>query len=103
MGELSLQKERSVRFTNPALFKTMMGIFSKYSIHSYDVECVIYEKKNSHFLQLRQAGSPFLIAEKEVQKEQMNNPDEELIQFFEEAAEKCQKQLISYYYKMIKQ
>lgn len=95
-------EDRLLRFAAPKLYKNMVEIFSNHHIHSYDVQAYVVEKEHGIDLTLRFSTDFSQFVSIFISSEQAENPDKEVAQFFEEAAEKCKSILIADYYKMIK-
>ncbi|MBO0961727.1 hypothetical protein J1P26_18645 [Neobacillus sp. MM2021_6] len=95
-------EEKLLRFAAPALYQKMSDIFSDLNIHPFDIHGTVTKSENGYELTLRFSPSFSQSVTTMVSYEQALNPDDEVVRFFEEAAEKCKSQLISEYYKMIK-
>jgi hypothetical protein len=102
MNEKYVIEERVLRFAAPALYKKMIETFSSFNIHPYDIHGTVLKSENGFDITLRFSNSYSQLVTTKVSFEQAKNPDETVIRFFEETAEKCKSQLISDYYKMIK-
>ncbi|ETI68961.1 type III secretion system chaperone family protein [Neobacillus vireti] len=102
MGNKPVLEEKLLRFAAPALYQKMSETFSNLNIHPFDVHGTVLKCENGYELTLRFSPSFSQSATTKVSFEQALNPDEEVVRFFEETAEKCKSQLISDYYKMIK-
>jgi methylase of polypeptide subunit release factors len=95
-------EDRLLRFAAPQLYKKMVEIFSNHHIHSYDVQASVVKKEDGMDVTLRFSSDFSQFVSAFFSSEQAENPDKEVIQFFEETAEKCKSILIANYYKMIK-
>jgi hypothetical protein len=95
-------EEKLLRFAAPALHKKMCETFSTYNIHPYDVQGTVVKKEKGFDLTLRFSANYSKSESTHISFEQAANPDEAVVRFFEETAEKCKSMLISDYYKMIK-
>lgn len=95
-------EERLLRFAAPQLYKKMIEIFSNHHIHSYEVQAYVLKNNNGMTVSLRFSSDFSLSLSTNISCIQAENPDNFVIQFFEEAAEKCKSILIADYYKMIK-
>lgn len=95
-------EEKLLRFAVPALYKQMADTFSSYNIHPYDIHGTVLKNETGYDVKIRFSQSFSHSMTTQVSFEQAINPDEKVIHFFKEAAEKCQSLLISDYYKMIK-
>ncbi|WP_066062347.1 hypothetical protein [Neobacillus soli] len=95
-------EEKLLRFAAPALYKKMVETFSRYNIHPFDIHGTVVKSEDGYEIILRFSQSFSQTVTTTVSFEQASNPDEEVVLFFEEIAEKCKTQLISDYYKMIK-
>lgn len=95
-------EEKLLRFAAPVLYKTMAETFSRVNIHPYDIHGTVIKNEDGFDVTLRFSPSFSQFVTTKVSFEQAIHPDEEVIRFFEETAEKCKSQLISDYYKMIK-
>ena len=102
MNKKDVIEERLLRFSAPNLYEKMVEIFSRYNIHSYDVYSTVIKDEQGYELVLRFSDAFSQSVTKKISFEQAENPDEEMIEFFKDTAEKCKSQLISDYYKMIK-
>lgn len=102
MGELPLYEEESLRFRAPRLYDRMMEAFSNYNLHPYDAEATITQKEDGMDLSIRLGGSLTDLATIHISPKQAEEPDEEVISFFENAAEECKNLLIKNYFNMIK-
>ena len=97
-----INEEISLRIAKPVLYRSMVEIFEKYHIHPYDTQGSITKKENGYDITLKFSNSFSQYATKHINSKQAEDPDDELIQFFEETAEQCKARLISDYYKMVK-
>ncbi|MHC0037840.1 hypothetical protein [Pseudoneobacillus sp. C159] len=91
-----------LRYAASALYERMVEVFSQHNIHSYDVHSTVSKQKDGFEVCLRFSTN---FAEKmstRFTEDQVKSPDEDVTEFFNEAAEKCKSQLIVDYYKMIK-
>jgi hypothetical protein len=102
MSENKTLEEKLLRFAAPALHKKMCETFSTFNIHPFDVQGTVLKKDNGFDLTLRFSANFSQSESTYISLEQAVNPDEAVIRFFEETAEKCKTMLISDYYKMIK-
>ncbi|MFE8697516.1 hypothetical protein ACFYKT_14325 [Cytobacillus sp. FJAT-53684] len=102
MGEHQLEREESLRIAAPNVYRRMVETFEKHNIHPYDAQGSVIKKKEGLDVTLRLSNSFSEVAKTHISFEQVKEPDTELTDFFEQAAEKCKKQLITDYYKMIK-
>ncbi|MCC3358500.1 hypothetical protein [Bacillus sp. REN16] len=102
MGKKDAIEEKLMRFAAPNLYQKLVDTFFAYNIHSYDIYATVVKQKEGFDLTLRFSQSFSQSVTAFVSFEQAKNPDEEIISFFKETAEKCKNQLISDYYKMIK-
>jgi hypothetical protein len=102
MDNKSGLEEKLVRFSAPVLYKTMAETFSKFNIHPYDIHGTVIKNETGYEITLRFSQSFSQRVSTQVSFEQAMHPDEEVIHFFKETAEKCKSLLISDYYKMIK-
>ncbi|MDF2856833.1 MAG: hypothetical protein K0Q87_2684 [Neobacillus sp.] len=102
MSEKKPLEEKLLRFAAPTLYKKMCETFSTFNIHPYDVQGTVLKKENGFDLTLRFSANFSQSETTHISLEQAANPDEAVLRFFEEAAEKCKSMLISDYYKMIK-
>lgn len=95
-------EERLLRYAAPELYKKMLEIFSIHHIHIYDVHAYVQKHENGMEVIVRFSADFSQTVTKKISSEQAENPDLEVTQFFEEAAQKCKTMLIANYYKMIK-
>jgi hypothetical protein len=95
-------EERLLRFAAPQLYKKMVEIFSNHHIHSYEVQAFVIKENDGMNITLRFSSDFSQSVTISVSCQQAENPDDEVVQFFQEAAEKCKSILIADYYKMIK-
>lgn len=102
MGEIQRQKEQSLRIAYPKVYEKMLKVFAEHRIHSYDTVSTAVKRKDKIKISLKFPGSGFVISEKEFHDTGQLEKKDELISFFEKAAEKCKSELIANYYKMIK-
>jgi hypothetical protein len=102
MSEKSILEEKLLRFAAPALYKKMAETFSSFNIHPYDIQGTVIKNETGFEVTLRFSNSFSQSSATLVSIEQALNPDAEVVQFFEEVAEKCKSLLISDYFKMIK-
>lgn len=102
LGELPLYEEESLRIAAPNLYNKMLESFSKYNLHPYDTESSVIKNQNGMDITIKLAGSQSMLATTKITAKQANEPDEEVISFFESSAEKCKNLLIKNYFKMIK-
>lgn len=102
LSKKEIIEEKLLRFAAPELYKKMVDTFSRVNIHSYDIHGTVQKKDDGFDLTLRFSQSYSQSVTTFISFEQAKKPDEEVIRFFEETAEKCKGQLISDYYKMIK-
>lgn len=102
MGELPLYEEESLRFAAPKLYGKMMETFSKYNLHPYDTESSALKKEDGMDITLKLAGSNSVVATTHLTRKQIEQPDEDVVSFFETSAEECKNLLIKNYFKMIK-
>jgi hypothetical protein len=103
IGEKAIVKEAMLRFAAPNLYKEMIDVFSRFHIHPFDVHGTISQNKIGDYeLSLRFSEEYSKSTTTVLTEEQVKNPDDEVIQFFKETAEKCKNQLISDYFKMVK-
>lgn len=103
MGELPLYEQESLRIAAPNLYVKMLETFSKHNLHPYDTESSVIKKKNGMDITLKLAGSNSTIATTHITSEQIEQPDEEVITFFESSAEECKNLLIKNYFNFIQQ
>ena len=101
-GGIDLIEERLLCFAAPQLYKKMVEIFSNHHIHSYDVQAYVEKSDQEMDLTLRFSSDFSQTVTTQISCQQAENPDDKVIQFFEETAEKCKSILIADYYKMIK-
>jgi methylase of polypeptide subunit release factors len=101
-GGMRMIEERLLRYAAPQLYKNMVEVFSNHYIHSYDVQAYVVKKEHGMDVTLRFSSDFSQFVSAFFSSEQAENPDKEVIRFFEEAAEKCKSLLIADYYKMIK-
>jgi len=99
---MNLEEKKLLRFAAPELYKKMAEVFSTYHIHPHDVHAVITKLDDTWEVSLRFASDFSETIPTYFTTEQVNDPDEIVTHFFEEAAGKCKTQLIADYYKMIK-
>lgn len=102
MSDKNALEERLLRFAAPALYKQMIETFSNFNIHPYDIHGTVMKDEEGLEVTLRFSNAYSQSVTTRVSFDQANAPDEEMISFFKETAEKCKSQLISDYYKMIK-
>ncbi|HHQ2899416.1 TPA: hypothetical protein ACSPOR_004639 [Bacillus cereus] len=102
MNENSIVEEKLLRFALPKLYKQMLEVFEKHHIHPFDIQGTIVKKENGYTVIIKFSQSFSHVATTFVNFEQANNPDAEIIHFFEETAKQCRSQLVKDYYKMIK-
>ncbi|MEH7075926.1 hypothetical protein [Neobacillus drentensis] len=95
-------EEKLLRFDLPELYKQLAETFFSYNIHPYDIHGTVIKNKTGYDVTIRFSQSFSQSMKTQVSFEQAMNPDEEVIHFFQESAEKCKALLISDYYKMIK-
>lgn len=101
-GGMEMLEERLLRFAAPQLYKKMIEVFSNHHIHSYEVQAYVLKINQGMNVTLRFSSDFSMFVSTYVSCKQAENPDNKVIQFFEEAAEKCKTILIADYYKMIK-
>jgi hypothetical protein len=99
---MKMIEERLLRFAAPQLYKKMIEIFSNHHIHSYEIQAYVLQNKNGMTVTLRFSSDFSHSVSTNISCIQAENPDNFVIQFFEEAVEKCKSILIADYYKMIK-
>lgn len=80
----------------------MHETFSKYNLHPYDTESSIVKSQDGLDVTVKLAGSQSKLATTHISTKQAQQPDEEVIRFFESTAEECKNLLIKNYFKMIK-
>jgi hypothetical protein len=102
MGKKDDLEKKLLRFAAPNLYQVMVDVFSAHHIHPYDIYGSVVKKENGFDVTLRFSQSFSQFVTTFVTFDQARIPDEGIISFFKETAEKCKNQLISDYYKMIK-
>ncbi|WHY83868.1 hypothetical protein QNH39_14350 [Neobacillus novalis] len=102
MSNKPVLEEKLLRFAAPALYQKMAETFSTLNIHTFDIHGTVVKREDGYEVTLRFSPSFSQSATTKVSFEQAIKPDEEVVRFFEETAEKCKSELISDYYKMIK-
>lgn len=102
MSEKQELEEKLLRFATPALYKEMVETFLSLHLHPHDVHGTVRQNEHGFEVTLRFSADFSQSISTHISFEQAENPDEKVVRFFEEAAEKCKAQLISEYYKMIK-
>ncbi|MEH7119465.1 hypothetical protein V7128_18915 [Neobacillus vireti] len=94
--------DRLLRYAVPSLYDHMVEIFATYHIHPYDVQATASKKEDGYEVLLRFAANFSQSITKQFNLEQIEQPDEDVTRFFQEAAETCKSFLIADYYKMMK-
>lgn len=97
-----MAEEKLLRFEAPALYNRMVETLSAYHIHPYDVQATALKDERGLDVSLRFSANFSQLLTKRLRFEQAENPDEDVICFFKEAADKCKSSLITNYFKMIK-
>lgn len=98
-----LQKQKPLRFAEPACYRHLMEQLQLYHLHAYDVDAdVQYDKPAGTALLLIRYGDGQVQRSAEFPAETLKQPNEGMTAFFQEIAKDCKKTLISDYYKMMK-
>ena len=100
---MRLLEEKLLRFIAPGFYSKMVDTFSAYHIHPYDVHATAIKREDGLEVSLTFSSDFSQSVTKHFTNEQAIHPDEEVIQFFQEAADQCKSILIANYYKMMKQ
>lgn len=95
-------EERLLRFAAPELYRLMDDIFTLHHIHPFDVQAFAVKNEQGIEIILRFTSDFSQFVMRQISHQQAKSPDQEVTQFFEDAAEKCKSVLIGNYYKMIK-
>jgi hypothetical protein len=101
-GGMKMIEQRVLRYAAPELYRKMVGIFSIHHIHPYDIQAYAVKTEDGMEITLRFSVDFSQSVTTHVSIGQIENPDDEVINFFEEAAHQCKTMLVADYYKMIK-
>jgi hypothetical protein len=97
-----VNEEMSLRIATPELYMSMVKVFEKHNIHSYDTQGTVMKVENGFEITLKFSNGFSQSVTTHVTLDQAVKPDNEVTNFFEETAEKCKTRLISDYFKMVK-
>lgn len=90
----------SLRLKSPPLYEKMIEIFAKYHLHPFDIVAEAMDTNDGLEIHLRLPGSEKKLAQFQI-KRGSSVDDEKIYQMFDQAANECQKLLISSFYQQM--
>jgi hypothetical protein len=95
-------EEQPLRLTHPACYQHLLEQFATYHLHPYDVKASVTARNEGFVIILRYGEGLTQSKQQFFANEELALLSAELMQFYGEVAQLCQKTLIADYYKMIK-